>query len=279
MNQIVAQLGVGVREDGFVSVDDLGLNRGDGCFDATLVRIEQDGPKVDFIDLHLERLAASAALLEMPAPDLDEWRELIAEAVVAWGEQGGGEAILKLIYTRGQESNQSEPLAVLTITDYKGPREPTDAVLLSSGRSLHALNDAPWLLGGAKTLSYGTNQAYGREAARRGAKDPILITTDGYVLEGPKAGILVLRDGRLISTPPKEANILDSITVRTALKGWQNLGNEGGYELISVTDLLTADAAWLAASGRGIVPIKSVDGQEMSQDPLITKVLSDLVRP
>ncbi len=278
MKQLVAQVGVGVREDGFVSADDLGLNRGDGCFDATLVRVENGRAKADLVDLHLERLAASARILEMPPPDLQAWRALADEALTVWGESGGGEAILKFIYTRGQESTPGVPLCLLTITDYNVSREPTAVATMSAGRTVFALQDAPWLLAGAKTLSYAVNVAYAREAARRGAQDPILVSTDGYVLEGPKSGILILRDGCLISTPPKEAGILDSITVRTAMAGWANLGRQSSYELFTVDDLLTADAAWMASSGRGVIPIATVDGCAITQDPDITRQLSNLVR-
>ncbi|MDF1487633.1 aminotransferase class IV [Tessaracoccus caeni] len=279
MRQLVAQLGVGIRDDGFVSADDLGLNRGDGCFDATLVRVDGGRVTADFVELHLERLTASARILEMPAPDLDAWRALIDDALVAWAERGGGEAVLKLVYTRGNESVPGPPLGLLTITDFHASRAAAVAATMSAGRTVDALNDAPWLLGGAKTLSYAVNMSYAREAARRGAGDAILVSTDGYVLEGPRAGVLVLRAGRLISTPPKEAAILDSITVRKALAGWQEQGGEAAYELFTVQDMLTADGVWLASSGRGIVPVASIDGVEIAQDQEATQQLRELVRP
>lgn len=279
MKQLVAQLGVGVREDNFVSADDLGLNRGDGCFDATLVRVEEGRATADFVEMHLERLAHSARILELPAPDLAAWLALTDEALRCWARGGGGAAVLKFLYTRGRESIPSEPLGILTLTDFHAGSGSTVAATMSAGRTVDALTGAPWLLGGAKTLSYALNMSYAREAARRGARDAILVSTDGFVLEGPRAGVLVLRDGRLVSTPPEEAGILDSITVRHALAGWRGLGRESGYELFTVADLHASDGMWLASSGRGIVAVESLDGIPLVQDPETTRSLADLVRP
>lgn len=283
MDQLVAQLGVGVRDDGFISADDLGVNRGDGCFDATLVRVDGGDVAADFVDVHLARLGRSAEKLDMPPVDADAWRQLTREALTEWQRRGGAEAVCKFVYTRGQESVPDGPLGFLTITELTAKRiasrESATVVTLSAGRASDALSDAPWLLGGAKTLSYATNMVYVREAHRRGVTDPVFLTTDGYVLEGPQSGLLVLRDGSLSTTPVEGTGILDSITVRHAIAGWQDLGRPVEYTLHTTDDLLAADAAWLASSVRGITPIVELNGHAMSQDPSATEELRAMVRP
>lgn len=283
MEQLVARLGVGVVADGFISADDLGVNRGDGCFDATLVRVDLGAPTADFVGEHLARLAHSAELLGMAAPDVAAWQDLTRQALAAWGGRGGGEAVLKFLYTRGQETHPGDPLGFLTITQLSperiASREKATAVTLSAGRAAHALGDAPWLLGGAKTLSYGVNLAYLREAKRRGVTDPIMLTTDGFILEGPQSGILVLKDGLLFSTPVETTGILDSITVRHAVAGWQRLGRRFEHRLYGVDELRTADAAWFASSIRGITPMLAVDGHDLPARPDVTAELRALVRP
>ena len=53
----------------------------------------------------------------------------------------------------------------------------------------------PWLLAGAKTLSYAVNMAALRDAARRGAGDVIFVSSDGYMLEGPRSTVVIATDG------------------------------------------------------------------------------------
>lgn len=283
MEQLVAQLGVGVRADGFISADDLGLNRGDGCFDATLVRVEDGDATADFVDVHLERLGNSARLLGMPEVDVAAWQELTSDAVAAWAQRGGAEAVCKFLYTRGQETAPGDPLGMVTITELSAQRiaarESATAVTLSAGRTAGALTEAPWLLGGAKTLSYGTNLAYVREAHRRGVTDPVLVTTDGFVLEGPQSGILVLKGDLLYTTPVETTGILDSITVRHALAGWRDAGRPTEHRLYPVENLFDADAVWLASSVRGVTPMVKLNGHELPQQPSVTTELRTLIRP
>ncbi len=54
--------------------------------------------------------------------------------------------------------------------------------MLDRGYRHDAERTSPWLLAGAKTLSYAVNRAMLREAARRGADDAIFVSSDGYVL-------------------------------------------------------------------------------------------------
>lgn len=279
----MAQLGVGVSDDDFISADDLGVNRGDGCFDATLVRVNGTKVEADFVDEHLDRLANSARLLGMAPVEKDPWRELTAIALAEWAAQAGNEAVCKFVYTRGRESVPGACLGFVTITELGAARiaarEASTAITLTAGRAASALQDAPWLLGGAKSLSYGTNLAFVREAHRRGVTDAVILATDGVVLEGPQSGIIAARDGLLFSTPVKPAGILDSITVRLVLEGWRGMGRPTEHRLYGTEELFTADAVWFASSVRGLTPILKLDGQQLSLDTALTSELRALIRP
>jgi len=283
VQQLVAQLGVGVSDDDFISADDLGVNRGDGCFDATLVRVDGATVKADFVDDHLARLAHSARLLGMAPVEVDAWRKLTDTALSEWSARDGNEAVCKFVYTRGRESVPGAGLGFVTITELGtariAAREASTAITLTAGRAASALQDAPWLLGGAKSLSYGTNLAFVREAHRRGVTDAVMIATDGVVLEGPQSGIVAARDGLLFSTPVKPTGILDSITVRLVLDGWRGMGRPAEHRLYGTKELFEADAVWFASSVRGLTPILELDGQKLSLDPALTSELRALIRP
>ncbi len=269
-SQLVAVLGRGVVPTGdpIATADDVGLVRGDGCFDA--MRVLGGGPDavVENLDAHLVRFAGSAATLDLPF-DADAWRALIADAVAAWPPTA--EAVLKLVLTRGAESTPGVPTGFLTITGLDlaamtRARAGIAVRTLSRGYASDAFADAPWLLGGAKLLSYAVNAAAKRAAARHGDDDALFVSTDGYALEGPTSAVIVLRDGALRTTPPGGTGILDSVTVRQLFAGAAAEGVPGRYELIPTGDLFAADGVWLASSIRGVCPVVRLDGRALAVD-------------
>src|SRR5512132_289775 len=137
--------------------DDLAVVRGDGIFESLLVR---DG-RPCLLEAHLGRLTQSARLMELPAPDLPRWRAAVATAAARRAGQGGQEGVLRLIYSRGREGG-SEPTGFAMIGAVAGrvAGARTDGVAaVTLARSLPAdgAADMPWLLAGAKTLSYAVN--------------------------------------------------------------------------------------------------------------------------
>src|SRR5690349_8563561 len=93
-------------DDPRIRVADLGLLRGDGVFETVLV--EHGEPRE--LGLHLDRLAGSAWMLDMPEPDEKEWERAIRKVIDNWPT--GSEIAMKLIYTRGLDSEpDSAPTA------------------------------------------------------------------------------------------------------------------------------------------------------------------------
>lgn len=276
---VVAVLGQGVvdPDQPVVTADDLGLTRGDGCFDSARVLTDEAGTaSVVDLDDHLGRLARSARALEIDDPGVEAWHDLVAAALAAWSTPG--EAILKLVLTRGREWRSSGPTAFLSIEHLRdlcvgevGPPRTITAVTLTRGHPSDAFRDAPWLLGGVKTVSYVVNVAARREAARRGADDVIFTTTDGFALDGPTSGLLVARDGALLTTPTGDTGILESVTVEAVLAAARADGWPTRHELVPVEDLYTADGVWLVSAGRGPVLITKLDSRPLAVDDALAK--------
>jgi 4-amino-4-deoxychorismate lyase len=270
---VVAVLGRGVVDPDapVVTADDLGLTRGDGCFDSARVVTDAGGSaSVVGLDHHLDRLAASARAMDLDLPRREEWRRLVDDALGAWSTPG--EAVLKLVVTRGREWRSSGPTAFVTITHRPPAPAPTaprtvTAVTLSAGHPSDAFADAPWLLGGVKTLSYVVNVAAVREARRRGADEVVFTSTDGYALEGPTSALLVARDGTLVATPTGGTGVLESVTVAEIFAAAAADGLRTAYELVPVDSLHTADGVWLVSSGRGPVLVTRMDDQPLRVDP------------
>ena len=283
-SQLVAVLGRGVLggDEPFVYADDLGLTRGDGCFDATLVRDGADGSSmVLHLEAHLARFARSAAALGIDEPSVPDWAALVEEAVAAWRAGGGsGEAMLKLVLTRGREHGGGGTLGYLTLTPPRAGTfarpEGIDVVTLSRGLASDAFRDAPWLLGGVKTLSYAVNMAAQREAAARGAHDALFVSSDGYALEGTTSALVVLADGTLTTTPAGDTGILASITASAIFREAPAAGLAVRERLLRPDDLAGAQGSWLVSSVRGVAPIRSLDSRPMPVDAAATSLLSRL---
>ena len=252
-----------------LSLGELSAQRGDGVFESLGVvdgHAQEVGP-------HLDRLAHSARLCDLPAPNLDQWRAAIARVAV---EAGPGESVIKLILSRGVEDGPS-PTAWVTLGDAPdNARSRTEGVrvaTLDRGYALDTPSRAPWLLLGAKTLSYAVNMAALREAKRRGADDAVFVTTDGFVLEAPTASVL-LRFGDRFVTPAPAAGILHGTTQLSLFALLERRGFRTGYETVPIDDLMRADAAWLLSSVRLAAPIAAVDGEARPVDRAFTEELN-----
>lgn len=254
-----------------IDVLDLGITRGDGIFETA--GVNHGHPQA--IDAHLARFARSAALLDLPAPKLDVWRRAVQEAIDAWGSQGHGAA--KFILTRGVEgADVPTGWVYVWAEEPEGPvmrRDGIGVVLLDRGLRSDVAKTSPWLLAGAKTLSYALNQATLREAVRRGADDAVYTSTDGFLLEGPHAS-LVLRLGDEFITPGTDQGILKGTTQGDAFEWLSAHGRRVGARQVRIEEFGGADAAWLVSSVRCAVPINRVDGRPLGVDRDVTDGLN-----
>lgn len=252
---------------------DFGVTRGDGVFET--VSVGHGAPQA--LEAHLDRLARSASMLDMPAPDLSAWRDAVHAVLRELGP--AEEAFAKLVYTRGVEGGAVPTGWVYAerSPDHRTARaEGIRVVVLDRGYPHDVASRAPWLLQGAKTLSYAMNRAATREAHRRGADDVVFTSSDGYLLEGPTSNLL-LRLGERLVTPSTALGILPGTTQADAFRFAGGRGVETGYEVLPRSALDSADAAWLVSSVRHAAPVREVDGRPMVVDAAFTRDLNDFL--
>lgn len=249
-----------------LSVGELSTQRGDGIFESIGV---VDGHAQE-TQAHLERLAHSAGICDLPAPHLEQWRQAVAAAAAHCPREGEG--VIKLILSRGVEHGPA-PTAWVTAAsaaDHTAARtRGIRVVTLDRGYAIDTPAKAPWLLLGAKTLSYAVNMAAIREARRRGADDAIFVSSDEFVLEAPTASLILRVDGRFI-TPAPNGGILHGTTQLSLFEHLAAQGHETAYETIQVMALSQADAAWLVSSVRLAAPITTIDGVDVPVDAELT---------
>lgn len=245
-----------------LNVHDLGVTRGDGIFETYSI----GRGHVQALDAHLDRFARSARMLDLPQPDLGVWRDAVLEIGRRLADHE--EAWVRTILTRGIEGHdmltgwaQGRPAP-----DYRRERtEGLRVALLDRGLRSDVAQTSPWLLAGAKTLSYAVNRAAVREAQRRGADDVVFVSSDGFLLEGPNSTV-VLRRGSTLSTPPVDFGILPGTTQGDLFAAAPEWGHEAVMEPLTPDDLHAAEAAWIVSSVRHVTPIRAVDGVERPID-------------
>lgn len=253
---------------------DLAATRGDGVFET--ISVGHGHPQA--IDAHLARFARSAAHLDLPEPDAETWRAAVRAAADVLGPVP--ESFVKTVLSRGIEGHDTPTgwAYAAVAPDHTAARTTgIHVVLLDRGFRSDAGATAPWLLIGAKTLSYGINRAATREAAKRGADDVVFVATDGLLLEGPTANVMILRDGRLL-TPPLDAGILPGTTQADLFAWAPSHGLEALYQPLRPQDLLDADAAWMLSSVRHAAPIRAVDHAPLPVDRALSDAMNDFLR-
>jgi 4-amino-4-deoxychorismate lyase len=257
-----------------VRVNDLGLSRGDGVFESLSVV----AGVMPTLSRHLERFASSAFALGLPAPDAPCWAAAIRAAIEAHDPVPG--LAVTLLLSRGVERDGHAAGAptgwvyARAARDFAAVRESgIRAVTLDRGFRHDASAAAPWLLLGAKHLSYAVNAAALREAVRRGADDAIFVSSDGFALEGPTSSLIV-RFGDRILTPSVELGILAGTTQERVLRFFAEHRFETGTAAIPAGELPSADALWLVSSVRQAVAITALDGRPMPGDAELTRELN-----
>jgi 4-amino-4-deoxychorismate lyase len=257
--RIVAVLGHGVvpAHSPILRADDLGALRGDGIFETMHVR----GGAAWLLDEHLTRMAASAARLDLTLPDARTLADLAAQALAAW--PAGAEGALRMVCTRGPEGGGPvtvyATVAPVSEVVLRNRRQGIAVATASIGFAADARQRAPWLLGGAKTLSYAVNMASQRWALAHGVDDVLWTSSDGYALEGPTS-TLVWLDGRDLCTVPAETTgILAGTTARRLLGRAAELGLTARERMATPAELTDVDGVWFASSVRGVAEVTAID--------------------
>jgi 4-amino-4-deoxychorismate lyase len=249
-----------------LTVTELAATRGDGVFET--VGLHAGHPIKSA--RHFERFASSVRMLDLPAQDWTIWDAALHE--VSALIDPGGEGWVKMVLSRGIEGGTTPTgwaYATVSASTASVRDEGLRVVLLDRGYPSDIAQTAPWLLQGAKTISYAINRSAYREAARRDADDVVFVTSDGVLLEGPTS-TLVLRSGMTLRTTRTDLGILAGTTQAELFEWASHNGFETSYERLTPADLAAADAAWLVSSVRLAAPIRAVDGIPKPVDDALT---------
>lgn len=257
-----------------LKVTDTGITRGDGIFETMLA--VNGAPRK--LEAHLERLATSAEALELDVPASGVWERAITTALAEADDDG--ELVVKLVATRGEEGAGATAWILVSPVPSGLRGQRLSVLLLDRGYDSTVARRAPWLLMGAKTLSYAVNMAAVRYARSQGADDVIFTSSDGKVLEGPTSTVLIARviDGvKHLITPQLETGILPGTSQGALFATARDAGWKLGYGPLVPEDLFASDGVWMISSVRLLAEVESIDGKPVAVSPELTAELGALV--
>lgn len=200
---------------------------------------------------HLDRLEDSLQAVYMGNPlARDAWTELCLRLV---RDNGAGDQTLYIQITRGVAPRDHVLSAAVpqTIFVMSSPLSVPDEV-----PPIEAVTapDERWQRCDIKTTSLIANVIAREGAARRGAREAILIR-DGRITEGAASNVFIAAGG-VIRTPPLSPLILPGVTRNLIVE----LDPDVREEAITEAQLRAADEVWVTSSGRELVPVTRIDG-------------------
>jgi len=265
------------RENAKISVFDHGLLYGDGVFEG--IRVYHGN--VFKLEDHIRRLydSARAIALEIPMKER-EMEEAVLKTVEINRKQNG---YIRLVVTRGEGTLGLDPAGcekatvIIIVGDIQlYPEELYKQgvkIITASTRRIPPECLDPRI----KSLNYLNNILAKIEARRSGAREALMLTTEGLVAECTADNIFIIKSGRLL-TPHPSKGALDGITMRTVFGIAKARGIECGEADLSQHDLYTSDECFMTGTGAEIVPVVDIDGRAIGDGkpgPVTSQLIED----
>jgi branched-chain amino acid aminotransferase len=254
-----------------------GLHYGTGVFEGIRAYETEKGTAIFRHADHLDRLAKSASLYELPLPfTLSELRhathELIRRnrlrscyirplAFRGYGEMGLHAATAPV----------EMMIAVWSWGTYLGEAGRRNGVRakVSSWRRISPDSLIPH----AKASGQYLNSILAKqETAKAGYEEAILLDQRGFVSEGSGENIFVVRDGTVV-TPPHTASILDGINRKSVIQIARDLGYSVRERDIARAELYLAEEVFVTGTAAELVPVREIDDHRVGDPGEITRQL------
>lgn len=245
-------------KDASVSIIDRGFLYGDGIFET----MRSYGGRIFRLDEHLGRLFHSADTIELLIPySLDQLREAACKTIEINGVFDG---YLRLAVSRGEgrpsldPTDCGAPTVVILAKDfipYPSGRYKTGLKAVVS--SVRRNEFSP--ISRIKSMNYLPNILAKLEAKARKVEEAVMLNTRSHVACATVGNIFLVKNGSLL-TPSLDSGILPGITRSAILELAPSLGVEVVEKLISTSELMASDEAFLTNSLMEVMGLVEVDG-------------------
>lgn len=229
------------------------------------------------LDAHLARLAESARLMHIPAPDIRQRMLTGIEALLGRISDPSDLYIRPTLYVdRGGYEHNPERIVVGEFISWR--REPARTLRsLKCGISKWARVPASCLPSKAKIgATYTAFRLARLETTIRGLDEAILLNEHGHITETAGGSIFIMRSG-VLATPSLNSGILPSITRRIVIDVLcPRLGCEVKERSLTPDDLGAADGVFIVGTLDEISNVSSVDGREFVKDGSANRAYCEL---
>ena len=248
-----------------ISVFDHGFLYGDGVFEG----IRSYNGVVFKLKEHIDRLYNSAKAIMLDIPMTKD--EMIEAVLKTLRKNGLKDAYIRLVVTRGKGDLGLDPrkcpkpsviiiaVPLLQLYDEK-VRERGMSMIVSWVRrdSVDATTHE------IKSLNYLNSILAKIEANNAGADEAIILDPNGFICEATGENIFIVKDGKLF-TPPSTSGTLPGITASVIKEIAQKLGYQVIEKGITVTELYSADEAFLTGTAAEVMPIREVNKRQIGE--------------
>ena len=261
------------REEAVVSVFDSGFMLGDGVWEG--LRVHKG--KLAFLDRHLDRLFEGAKAIAM---DVGLSRQELTERL--YGTLDANEmdegVHIRLMVTRGMRSTPyQDPRVVVTsatvviIPEYK---EPNPAIYERGLKlfTVHVRRGDP-AVQDQKINSHSKLNCIlaSVQATQAGADEALMLDPLGFVATCNSTHFFIVRKGEVWTSSGKYC--LGGITRGVALEVARDAGIAAIEKDFSLTDVYGADEAFVTGTFAGIVPVREIDGRQLTcRGPMVERL-------
>jgi len=254
-----------------LAITDRACLYGDGLFETLAVR----NGRVEFLDAHLQRLAAGAQRLGIPMPDAELWRADIRALLV-----GRQQAVLKLLLSRGSGGRgylaPDEPMVSRMVMLYPWPVHPVEHA--EQGVRLRfcqiRLARQPQLAG-LKHLNRLEQILARREWDDADIQEGLMLDTRDHVVEGTMSNLFWLKGDALL-TPDLSACGVQGIMRQQLIELAPSLGLSVKIGEYTRHALDEADGLFLTNSVIGLWPVRQLADRLFDPNPRIKQIQDKL---
>lgn len=245
---------------------------GDGLFETLRVV----GSQLRHPGLHLARLTASAARLQLPVPAAAEILKVTTLVVAAArGLAATGDLRIKWMFTRGiagwADASATAGAGHWFVLASAAPPPPSSLRL--------ALVDLPLPrrhVPAMKTMAYLDSLLAKQQALAAGADEAIRLDWQGLVAEGAAVNLFALH-GDVLSTAPVPG-IVPGVVRQIVVAQAQSIGLRVREVALSLAEFVSADECFATNAMIGVCPVVAIDGVRRAAGPWAHRVAGEYAK-